>query len=210
MRIILASASPRRSDLLKKAGLKFEVCVSHADETLDDELMADASQAAREVAKRKAATVVQDLLAFDSSACELQETTAVIGADTMVVHEGVIFGKPHSYSEAKGMLRKLSGRTHQVITGVSVWMLDPGTDGVSMGHKTFSETSEVTFKPLSEAELEAYLACGESYDKAGAYAIQGEGARLVEHHEGDYANIVGLPVATLLELVPSLREAAME
>ena len=201
MDIILASASPRRRDLLERAGVKFRVLQSDVDETLDDELLADPHQAAQELAQRKAGAVVQQILATKPESTQV----VVIGADTMVVLDGRIFGKPHSASEGKGMLRKLSGRTHEVITGVSVWMVVADEQGnVNVGRKTFEETSLVTFKQLDDATIVDYLRCGESYDKAGAYAIQGEGGKLVERTEGDYDNIVGLPVGKLLELFPDL------
>lgn len=202
MNVILASGSPRRQQLLRDAGVTFTVEPSEADESLDDELRAQPSKAARAVAERKAASVVQRLIGGELA----PGRTCVIGADTMVVLDGAIFGKPHTYSEGVGMLRKLLGRTHEVITGVSVWMVDVDDDGkVSLGRQGFSETSEVTFKTLSDDEIAAYLRKGESYDKAGAYAIQGAGAALVEGYRGDYNNIVGLPVDTLLSLFPDLK-----
>lgn len=205
MDIILASASPRRRQLLERAGVRFRVLVSDVDETLDDELLADPHLAAQELAQRKAGAVVQQILAAKPSG----EQFVIIGADTMVVLDGRIFGKPHSASEGKGMLRKLSGRTHEVITGVSVWMVVADEQGnVNVGRKTFEETSLVTFKDLDDQTIVDYLRKGESYDKAGAYAIQGEGAQLVASTEGDYDNIVGLPVKALLELFPDLVEQA--
>ncbi len=201
MDVILASASPRRRELLERAGVEFRVLVSDVDETLDDGLLADPHQAAQELAQRKAGAVVQQILAANPE----NEQVVVIGADTMVVLDGRIFGKPHSASEGKGMLRNLSGRTHEVITGVSVWMVVADDQGnVNVGRKTFEETSLVTFKQLDDDTITNYLRKGESYDKAGAYAIQGEGAALVERTEGDYDNIVGLPVGRLLELFPDL------
>ena len=201
MDIILASASPRRRKLLEDAGVAFRVVASDVDETLDDELLADPHQAARELAQRKAGAVVQQVLATNPHDAQ----AVVIGADTMVVLDGRIFGKPQSASEGKGMLRKLSGRTHEVVTGVSVWMVVADEAGnVNVGRKTFEEASFVTFKQLDDEAITAYLRMGESYDKAGAYAIQGEGGKLVEKTEGDYDNIVGLPVTKLLNLFPDL------
>lgn len=203
MDIVLASGSPRRKQLLEEAGVRFRVVPSDADESIDDELRADPEQAASAIADRKAGSVVQQLLAVEEP---LAEPVLVIGADTMVVLDGAVFGKPHSASEGKGMLRKLSGRTHQVITGVAVWLVAPGDGGkVSMSHKTFADISNVTFKHLPDDIIDAYLKKGESYDKAGAYAIQGEGRALVESYEGYYDNIVGLPVEHLLEMFPPLR-----
>ena len=206
MDIILASNSPRRRELLEKAGIRFTVHASEipVDENLDDELRADPARAARELAKRKAGAVVQELLAIDYQ--QRTPEIAVIGADTMVVLGAEIFGKPQSLSGGVGMLRKLSGKTHQVITGVAVYMVKTNEDGtVSIGKGAFSETSDVTFKDLSEEDIVDYLHRGESYDKAGAYAIQGEGAKLIKGYEGDYNNIVGLPVDTLLDAFPALQ-----
>ena len=191
--IILASNSPRRKQLLQDAGVQFRVFTptEPVDETLDADLLAQNPVG----------------LGF------------VIGADTMVVLDGEIFGKPYSADHAREMLRKLSGKTHQVITGVSVWMMllneteENGGDGnVSIGFRTFTETSEVTFKELTEEDINAYVATGETIDKAGAYGIQGKGAALVEGYEGDYNNIVGLPVDKLLENFPDLlrREVPVE
>ena len=105
------------------------------------------------------------------------------------------------------MLQRLSGRTHQVITGVSVWrLLATGPDKVTMGKRNFHEVSQVTFRDLTDKEIKEYIATGECRDKAGAYGIQGKGAALVDHYEGSYSNIVGLPVEKLLQLFPDLVE----
>ena len=184
--IILASGSPRRRDLL--------------DEALSDEEAADPVFAAETPAERKAAAAVQAVLATP----QLGELT-VIGADTMVVLDGKIYGKPRSAEAAQATLRALSGRTHEVITGVSVWrLLYGGPDDVKIGRRNFHVVSRVSFKELSDDEIAAYVRTGESRDKAGAYGIQGAGAALVASYEGDYDNIVGLPVAKLLELFPDL------
>lgn len=134
----------------------------------------------------------------------------------MVVLDGTIYGKPYSADDARRMLRELSGKTHEVMTGVSVWllMLTEGIDGqegnVSMAFRSFVETSEVTFKELSDEDINAYVATGETIDKAGAYGIQGKGAALVDHYEGDYDNIVGLPVTRLIEDFPDLLKTETE
>lgn len=203
--IILASNSPRRKKLLEDAGVKFNVVVADVDEKLDDDAKAHPEEAAQQLAERKAGAIVQQILGLD----DFVGTAVVIGADTMVVLDGAIFGKPHSVSEATGMLRKMSGRTHEVITGVSTWMVTAAQPGkVSLGHKTFAETSRVTFKQLTDEQISDYLKCGESYDKAGAYAIQGAGAALVESYEGDFDNIIGLPVTRLLQEFPDLKTAS--
>lgn len=212
--IILASKSPRRKQLLEEAGVHFTVFTgsTEVDETLEPDLLADPEEAVKKLAERKAGAVVQEVLALNPVGLGI-----VIGADTMVVLDGEMLGKPYSADHAREMLRKLSGRTHQVITGVSVWMLllneteEKGGDGnVSIGFRTFTETSQVTFKELTDEDINAYVATGETIDKAGAYGIQGKGAALVEKYEGDYNNIVGLPVDKLLESFPDLLRCEVE
>lgn len=200
--VILASASPRRKQLLEEAGVRFTVHVSEADETLDADLLAQPAEAAKKLAERKAGAVVQEVLASD-----YRGAAVVLGADTMVVLDNVIFGKPKSLSDAKGMLRKLSGRTHEVLTAVSVWMvMAPEPEKVSLGFRTFCDMSRVAFNDLSDDEIDAYLKCGESFDKAGAYAIQGEGAKLASVVEGALDTVIGLPVGRLLEEFPDIFE----
>lgn len=199
--VILASGSPRRHQLLQNAGVRFDVRSSDVDESLEPDLLRQPEEAVKKLAERKAGAVVQEVLAEDYTGLAL-----ILGADTMVVLDDEIFGKPHSRSEAKGMLRKLSGRTHEVMTAVSVWaVMAPEAEKLSLGFRTFVEKSQVTFKALEDVDIERYLDAGESYDKAGAYAIQGEGGKLVERYEGDYDTIVGLPVTRLLDEYPELR-----
>lgn len=198
--VILASGSPRRKQLLEYAGVAFTVRVSEADETLDADQLADPPEAAKKLAERKAGAVVQEVLAEDYIGM-----AAVLGADTMVVCDGEIFGKPASLSHAKHMLRRLSGTTHEVITAVSVWMVAaPEPENISLGFRTFVESSRVTFRPLSDEEIDDYLRKGESFDKAGAYAIQGAGADFVKHVDGDLDNVIGLPVGRLLREFPDI------
>lgn len=200
--IILASGSPRRRELLAKAGVKFQVFQVKADETLSEEETADVGRASEILAERKAAAAVQAILAQPYVG-----QATIIGADTMVALDGKIYGKPRSAEAAQATLRALSGQTHQVVTGVSVWrLLYAAPDDVKMGRRNFHVVSNVTFKDLSDEEIAAYVRTGESRDKAGAYGIQGEGAKLVASYEGDYDNIVGLPVTALLELFPDLLE----
>ena len=200
--IILASGSPRRRELLAKAGVKFQVFQVKADETLSEEDAADVERASEILAERKAAAAVQAILAQPYVG-----QATIIGADTMVALDGKIYGKPRSAEAAQATLRALSGQTHQVVTGVSVWrLLYAAPDDVKMGRRNFHVVSNVTFKDLSDEEIAAYVRTGESRDKAGAYGIQGEGAKLVASYEGDYDNIVGLPVTALLELFPDLLE----
>ena len=198
--IILASGSPRRKELLEAAGVHFTVFNVQGDETVDEELAADPTKAAETIAERKAGAAVQAILAQPY----LGQAT-IIAADTMVVLDGTIFGKPQNAEDAKAILRTLSGRTHEVITGVSVWrILAESPDDVKVGRRNFHEVSKVTFKQLSDEQVAAYVATGESRDKAGAYGIQGAGGDLVEAYDGDYDNIVGLPVTRLIELFPDL------
>ncbi len=179
--IILASASPRRRMLLEGAGVPFTVCVSAADESTDP--IWTPKRMVRELARRKASAVAAE-----------NPGAYVIGADTLVSMDGEVLGKPKDSVDAVRMLHMLSGQTHQVQTGVCVVLPN--------GHKlTFSEVSEVTFRELTDQEIKAYVATKEPLDKAGAYAIQGEGRALIRNFHGDYANIVGLPVDRLLMIL---------
>lgn len=206
--VVLASGSPRRRELLEQAGVQFIVHTpaTPVDETLEPDLAANPEEAAKKLAERKAGAVVQEVLAGNYTGMLI-----VIGADTMVVLDGTIFGKPRSLSDAKHMLRSLSGRTHEVITAVSVWMISaPDTDDISLGFRTFADVSRVTFRDLTDEEIADYLARGESFDKAGAYAIQGEGAALVDHYDGAWDTIVGLPAGRLIEEFPDLLAAQIK
>lgn len=203
--VILASNSPRRRELLNAAGVKFTVRtpVTPVDESLEPDLAANPEEAAKKLAERKAGAVIQEVLAENYTGMLI-----VIGADTMVVLDGKIFGKPCSASDGKHMLRQLSGRTHEVITAVSVWMVAaPNAEDVSLGFRTFADTSHVTFRDLTDEEITDYLRKGESFDKAGAYAIQGEGAALVDHYDGSLDTIIGLPATRLIKEFPDLVNA---
>lgn len=176
MKLILASGSPRRKELLEKLQIPFEVIVSDCDETLSAETPAE--EAAEQLAVRKAAAVAA-----------MHPEAVVIGADTTVILDGEILGKPRDEADCKRMLHLLSGAVHRVITGTAVFW---------SGHSfSFSEETQVQFYPLSEDDIARYAATGEPYDKAGAYGIQGLGALLVRGIHGDYCNVVGLPVARL-------------
>ncbi|MBQ2848206.1 MAG: septum formation inhibitor Maf [Clostridia bacterium] len=181
-KIILASSSPRRKELMATAGLDFEIKVKDVDESIPDGT--PPIDAAKMTAKKKALAVADDF-----SDC------IVIGADTIVVAGDKILGKPADKADACSMLRMLSGIEHEVITGVCI----------ACGEKTenFATVSKVKFYDLTDEEIESYVATGEPMDKAGSYGIQGRGCTLVEKIEGDYFNIVGLPVA---ELVRKIRE----
>ncbi len=202
LEVILASGSPRRRDLLAATGMAFTVRTpaSPVDESLEPDQLAWPEEAAKKLAERKAAAVVQELLAESPVGMFL-----VLGADTMVVKDGRIFGKPRNLDDAKAMLRALSGATHDVLTAVSCWMVAaPDPEKLSVGFRTFIDKSRVAFRALSDDEIADYLRKGESFDKAGAYAIQGEGAALVERYEGALDTIIGLPVERLLREFPEL------
>lgn len=212
--VILASKSPRRKQLLEEAGVSFAVFTgsSEVDESLEPDLRAQPAEAVKKLAERKAGAVVQEILAQNPVGLGI-----IIGADTTVVLDGEMLGKPYSADHAREMLGRLSGRTHEVITGVSVWMVllneteEKGGDGkVSLAFRSFSESSFVTFKELSTEDINAYVATGETIDKAGAYGIQGKGGKLVERLEGDFNNVVGLPVDTLLKNFPDILKESIE
>lgn len=176
-RLILASSSPRRKELLENLRLEFEISSSDADESFSDTL--SPAEAVMELASRKSGTV-----ALDFPDC------FVIGSDTVVVHEGTILGKPESGQEALKMLKKLSGNTHSVYTGVSIISPEKET--------RFYEKTDVTFWELSDEEIDTYIKSGEPFDKAGGYGIQGFGSMLVKEISGDYYTVVGLPVSRLI------------
>jgi septum formation protein len=182
--IVLASASPRRSDLLKQIGLQFRVMPSSIEEALDSHLMPE--QVVQDLAFMKAVDIAKKL--YDSA--------LVIGADTVVV-KGSILGKPENKAEACSMLNILSGQWHEVITGIAV------VDSLSLKSVKSFEKTRVKFKTLTDDIIEAYIKTGEPMDKAGAYGIQGIGSVLVERIEGCYFNVVGLPLAKLSEILKS-------
>ena len=181
--IVLASASPRRREILETAGLEFEVLVSNVDETVAPGTPPDAAAA---LTARKKALAVKPL----------RPDSLIIGADTTVVLDGTVMGKPKDKEQAKEMLRALSGRVHSVFTGVC---LIYGSREVAFVQKT-----DVSFYPLSEEEIAEYVESGEPMDKAGAYGIQGRGCALVRGIEGDYFNVVGLPAARVMREIKRL------
>lgn len=182
-RIILASASPRRRELLERAGVNFEVIPASGEE---NRISDDPKEAVQQLARDKAVSVMHTI---EDSA----DGTLVIGSDTVVVFENMILGKPHDIEDAVNTLKKLQGNTHQVYTGVSVL---EKKNGVWTEH-TFYESTDVTFYPVSDEEIRAYVATGEPMDKAGTYGIQGIFGIYVRGICGDYNNVVGLPVARL-------------
>ena len=188
--LVLASASPRRRELLAQAGFSFEVYPAHVPEEPNpgEDPIAYVTRLARE----KAQAVFDQLDANSETAANL----TVLGADTTVTLDNHILGKPEDPADAARMLRLLSGRTHLVITGVAV---------VTAEHtEVAAEVTAVKFLTLSEEEIAAYIATGEPLDKAGAYAIQGRAACWIPRIEGDYFNVVGLPLALVSTLLENL------
>jgi septum formation protein len=182
MNIILASASPRRKEILENANVKFDIIKSTIDEViLDQELP---SQVVMRLAFEKCMDIASK-----------NESDLVIGADTIVVLDNIILGKPKDKEDATSMIKKLSGKTHQVITGISLVNLNVNKKIIDY------VVSNVKFKDLSEEDIKDYIQTNESLDKAGAYGIQGYGAMLVEEIQGDYFNIVGLPISRLSDLL---------
>ncbi len=186
MKLILASASPRRAEILRNAGFEFEVHPAHVDETRFP------GEAAEDYVRRLADAKAR--IAAEHAARN-HTRAIIIGADTSVVAAGELLGKPSGIKDARRILRLLSGRTHEVLTGVSVVR---GPKGPSALHV---ETTRVTFLELSNHDIEDYIATGEPFDKAGAYGIQGIGGRFVERIEGCYFNVMGLPLAKVVSLI---------
>lgn len=180
IKIILASASPRRRELLAQIGLDFQVLVSEVEEKVNTDIP---YLVVEQLSAQKAEAVAQKL--------EKEEPALVIGADTIVACDGQILGKPRDKEEAVQMLRKLNGRSHQVYTGVTLIFRDKT--------KTFYEATEVEFYPMTEEEIGAYVETLDPLDKAGAYGIQGFCARYIKGITGDYNNVVGLPVGRLYQ-----------
>jgi len=178
--LVLASASPRRQELLRNAGIPFEVQPAHVPE---DPLPGEgAKECAERLAREKALAIARQ-----------RPQDVVLGADTVVVIDNVILGKPADRADAARMLRMLSGREHQVITGVC--LVVGGQWAVA------SETTRVTMSEIAEDEIAAYVAGDEPIDKAGAYAIQGIASRWIPRIDGDYSNVVGLPVALVWRML---------
>ena len=189
MDIVLASASPRRSELLKQIGLEFRVCVSNAEEVIHH---TEPSEVVKELSAQKAAAVYE-LLQGRQEACDL-----IIGADTVVACDGRILGKPETKEDAVGMLRLLQGRSHEVYTGVCL------IHGRTGARKSFFEETKVVFCPMTEEEITEYVNTKDCMDKAGSYGIQGFCARYIKGIEGDYNNVVGLSVCRLYQEIKSM------
>lgn len=192
--LVLASASPRRRELLTQAGYTFAVRPAHIDEDLrpGEDPIAYVTRLARE----KAETIYQEISSSERETGEHRrngDLLRVLGADTTVTLDSHILAKPEDEADAARMLRLLSGRTHRVITGVAV--------AAQAGTQVAAEVTAVRFNTLSEEEIAAYVASGEPADKAGAYAIQGRAARWIPRIEGCYFNVVGLPLALVSHML---------
>lgn len=196
MRIILASGSPRRAELLRAAGFEFEIRVADVDESI--RAGESPQNYVRRLAAEKSATAMMDVAreGRERTAQSSASPVIILGADTTVVVDGEILGKPVDDAEAAAMLHRLSGRRHEVMTGVSVRQ-----GACEVGRV---EISSVHFAPLTDADVAWYVASGEGRDKAGAYAIQGLASRFIPRIEGSYSNVVGLPVACVYELITEI------
>ncbi len=180
-KVILASASPRRKELLEQIGVSFQTVPSRCEERVTK---SRPEEVVTELAEQKAAAVADGI----------EDGRVVLGADTIVVFQGNILGKPENAEHAARMLSMLQGNTHAVYTGVCVIKTGSVTERFS-----FYEKTEVTMYPMSEKEIRDYVAGGEPMDKAGAYGIQGMGARFIQKISGDYSNVVGLPIGRLCQ-----------
>lgn len=204
-KIVLASASPRRSELLTQIGIPFTVhkstCEEKISSTVPTEVVCELSrQKAEDMWQRMVSGGLPEDLVAAGQQARVPETPfdkdlLVIGADTIVAYEGTILGKPKDAEDACRMLRMLAGNTHEVYTGVTFCYRQEGKEKVH----TFFEKTKVTFYPMSEEEIQAYVATGDPLDKAGSYGIQGQCAAYIKGITGDYNNVVGLPVGRLYQ-----------
>ena len=207
-RIILGSASPRRRELLEQIGISFEVRDSDKEEVYHSLIP---EEIVKELALSKAENVADDLrekqeqvkqISFDKKNNVLLDTI-VIGADTIVVSDGSILGKPKDEADAVRMIRSLQGRSHKVYTGVAILDYDDEGKRKSVVHAV---EPEVVVNPMSDEEIREYAATGEPLDKAGAYGIQGRFAAYIERIDGDYYNVVGLPVSYVYRQLKEIAE----
>ncbi|MDE7321917.1 MAG: Maf family protein [Lachnospiraceae bacterium] len=187
IRYVLASASPRRLELLKQLGIYFEVSPAHGEEIITKELPEDI---VKELSRGKACETA------DRYADKYKnDITVIIGADTIVYHKNEIMGKPKDKDDAVNMLTKLQNDVHQVYTGVTLVIMEKE----KRRSVTFYEKTDVAMYPMTGAQIQAYVATGEPMDKAGAYAIQGKCAIYIKKINGEYNNVVGLPIARLMQ-----------
>ena len=178
-KIILASGSPRRKELLLQIGIVPEIIVSHVEEKITSDIPAEVVMS---LAEQKAVDVAK----------EMPEGTVILGSDTVVAADGKILGKPKSHEEAYEMIRRLAGRSHQVYTGVC--LVKKGPEGKADTVVSFYDETDVNVSPMTEKEIREYADSEEPMDKAGSYAVQGFFARYIDGLKGSYANVMGLPV----------------
>lgn len=178
-KIILASGSPRRKELLLQIGIVTEIIVSHVEEKITSDIPAEVVMS---LAEQKAVDVAK----------EMPEGTVILGSDTVVAADGKILGKPKSHEEAYEMIRRLAGRSHQVYTGVC--LVKKGPEGEADTVVSFYDETDVNVSPMTEKEIREYADSEEPMDKAGSYAVQGFFARYIDGLKGSYANVMGLPV----------------
>ena len=188
--IILASASPRRKELLRQIGLTFEVWPAMGEEVMD-------THVPREAVMRLSRGKMEEVL----KRCDREEVL-VLGADTVVALEGAVMGKPADERQARDMLQRIQGNTHQVYTGVALGMYRKGEKITSV----FCQVTDVSVYPMDPREIDDYLALGEYKDKAGAYGIQGAFAAHIREIRGDYFNVVGLPVGRVWQEIKKMRK----
>ena len=193
MRVILASKSPRRKEILENLGIKFDIIVSDADENSKE---TDPSSLVCDLSFRKATAVSDTLLPYNSN-----EETYIIACDTVVALEGEIFGKPENKEHAKDMLSRLSDKTHKVFSGVTVIKINQSGE---ISHVTDFEDTGVKFSKMSDEDIEFYISNENVFDKAGAYAIQGLASIWIEKIDGCYFNVVGLPIKKTAELLKKM------
>lgn len=189
-KVILASASPRRRELLAQIGMDFKVIISKADENISEPAP---EQLVMKLSDIKAMAVYEEHDIED-------EATIILGADTVVAFDGKILGKPKDTQQAKEMLSMLSDNTHQVFTGVTILYKKQG----GLKSETFYDKTTVYTYPISDKEIDEYIMTGEPMDKAGSYGIQGIGAKFIKKIDGDYNNVVGLPVSKIYQKIKEI------
>ena len=193
--IILASQSPRRKELLEQIGLEFEICPAKGEEIITKTIP---EEVVMELSKQKAEEVAAMVSSYGENHKKITTPSdiLVIGADTVVAYEGEILGKPVDEADAKRMLTMLAGNTHSVFTGVTLVLIDKTGRA---GEMVFYEKTDVKMHPMTEEEIDRYISTSEPMDKAGSYAIQGKCAIHIDQIEGDYSNVVGLPIQRIYQ-----------
>lgn len=209
-RIILGSASPRRKELLEQIGIEFEIVVSskeeHFESTEPEEIVKElalmkAENVAEELVQRENDCIEEISASHDGAMRKYLQNVVILGADTIVVRDGEILGKPFDEEAAFHMLESLQGRAHQVYTGVAVLDFDGNGERQTIVH---AEETKVYVHEMTKEEISRYLATGESMDKAGAYGVQGRFAAYIDRIEGDYYNVVGLPAAYVYQKIKGI------